>query len=214
MRPLLLIHIPKTAGTAIINSSAFQNRWRGAAWGDANNEIELDFNPDENLSFGHVDINEVKKRNIITDEQWNNYYKFCFVRNPWDRAVSLYEYRKTCPWDSRPDMSFGSFIFNLHNVKKIGFYNEKGLSQCRPQADWIPKDIDYIGKLETIHSDVERIRQISRGYINPPKKENITRSRKNKHYREYFPNDSVGKYLREEVEEVYKEDIERFNYTF
>ena len=208
MRPILLIHIPKNAGTSIINSSKFQERWRQ----HPSMEVELDYDSNKNLCFGHIDTNEIRKRNLISDEDWNNYYKICFVRNPWDRAVSLYEYMKSAR--GNPDISFTSFVFNLNEFEKIGFYNEKGFSQARPQVDWIPSDIDYIGKVETIHSDIERIQQITQGYIPHPKKENVTQSRENKDYREYFPDNQAGKFLKEAVTEFYQEDIKRFNYTF
>jgi hypothetical protein len=38
--------------------------------------------------YSHSSALEIKK--IIGDEIWNNYYKFCFERNPWDRAISYY----------------------------------------------------------------------------------------------------------------------------
>ena len=209
MKPILLIHIPKTAGTAIIKSFSYQERWRNAP--HEMNDLELPFNDNENLSFGHVDIDEVRNRGLILDEQWNNYYKICFVRNPWDRAISLYEYLKK---QGNQEMSFPSFIYNLPNAEGIGYYNIKGYSQCQPQVKWIPEDIDYIGKVETIHSDIERISQIINIDIPHPEKDNITKERKSRHYHEYFPDTKIGRFLMEEVAEFYAEDIKRFNYSF
>ena len=61
----IFIHIQKTAGTSISNSL---------------------FQLDGTKSVGnpHCFVNHVK---VVNPE---NYYKFCFVRNPWDRLVSWY----------------------------------------------------------------------------------------------------------------------------
>lgn len=40
------------------------------------------------LFYNHIPAKEVK--DLIGKEKWTSYYKFCFERNPWDRAVSLY----------------------------------------------------------------------------------------------------------------------------
>ena len=42
----------------------------------------------------------------LGDEVYEKYFKFCFVRNPWDRIGSLYEYLK------REDETFENFVFN------------------------------------------------------------------------------------------------------
>ncbi|MBC8395237.1 MAG: sulfotransferase family 2 domain-containing protein [Bacteroidetes bacterium] len=209
MKPLLFIHIPKAAGTSIIKSLGCQERWRNAS--HEMHDIDLPIDDNENLSFGHVDINEVRSRSLISDTQWNKYYKFCFVRNPWDRAVSLYEYIKK---QGNQYMSFNSFVFNLPNTESVGFYNVNKFSQCQPQVKWIPEDIDYIGKVETIHSDIERISQILNTEITHPKKNNVTKERGSKHYHDYFPDTKEGQFLKDEVADFYSEDIKRFNYTF
>jgi len=36
----------------------------------------------------HYRAKEEKK--ILQENVWNDFFKFCFVRNPWDRQVSLY----------------------------------------------------------------------------------------------------------------------------
>ena len=33
-------------------------------------------------------------REIVGQEVWANYYKFCFERNPWDKVLSYYNWRK------------------------------------------------------------------------------------------------------------------------
>ena len=36
-----------------------------------------------------------KIKSFITEEQWNDYFKFCFERNPWDKMVSHYYWKKS-----------------------------------------------------------------------------------------------------------------------
>ncbi len=67
----------------------------------------------------HSSAREIRK--IIGEEIWNDYYKFCFERNPWDRVISLYYwYHKT-----RPLTSISDFLDSgiPQRLKKRGFEN-------------------------------------------------------------------------------------------
>ena len=45
-----------------------------------------------------------------------NYFKFCFVRNPWDRILSFYLFKKHNAVNKIPeDMSFEHFLFSNSN---------------------------------------------------------------------------------------------------
>ena len=41
--------------------------------------------------YNHMSAKEVKE--LIGNDIWDNYYKFCFERNPWDRVISEYYWR-------------------------------------------------------------------------------------------------------------------------
>lgn len=205
MRPFLFIHIPKTAGTSIWRAFNMQPRFRND---QVAKDVEAGYDPEKDVSFGHNDINQVVKRGVLPKDDWHNYYKFCFVRNPWDRIVSLYEYLK------REDETFENFVFNLENYEEIGYFNVRGRSQARPQCDWIPRDIDYIGKVETIDSDIERICQITERELPKVKRQNVTPNRGSRHYKEYFEEKSTKLILKDQVEYFYKKDFKRFGYTY
>lgn len=59
-------------------------------------------------------------KNIVGDEIWNSYFKFCFDRNPWDKTISKYF------WDQR-DKNFHGIgfdeYFQTDSFRKMTHYN-------------------------------------------------------------------------------------------
>ena len=70
------------------------------------------------LFYNHMPAREAKE--ILGEEVWNNYFKFCFERNPWDRVISMYYWKnKRNKWNN-----ISEFINkkNLKPLKKKGYY--------------------------------------------------------------------------------------------
>ena len=62
----IFFHIPKTAGLSL-SAALFGNR-----------------------GLGHIDVRTA--RILFGERRFSSFFKFCFVRNPWDRLVSAYHY--------------------------------------------------------------------------------------------------------------------------
>jgi len=97
---------------------------------DEKARIDLGYRGAQNFKstpyYNHVSARSV--RDLLGVNIWNNYYKFCFERNPWDKVISWYYWEI----NNGNNMSFSDFISSYHfaNVGGPGGYDlytdEKG----------------------------------------------------------------------------------------
>ena len=96
--------------------------------------------------YGHMPARKI--RALIGDEIWNEYYKFCFERNPWDRVISLYYWR--CKSLPRPTLSEFMASGDLKRLKQKGhdLYSLDGQVA-----------VDKVCRFEDIPAELEGIRE-------------------------------------------------------
>lgn len=135
----------------------------------------------------------------------DQYTKFTFVRNPWDRMVSNWKMFTTQParieqLRSMTGNDLGKFDDFVHFA--IGMSNH----HWQPQSMFTPEELDFIGKLETFDDDMNRLRELIGEAPLNLKKQNTTQR---KRYQEYYSSSLV-----DVVADFYKEDIEKFGFSF
>jgi hypothetical protein len=163
---------------------------------------------ERNASLGsadHATANEWVKQ--IGEDEWDQYFKFGFSRNPWDRCVSNYLYLRNNVKKIRMN-TFKKFIDTLEKkssrIPDITAYS---------QVDFfIYKDrpIDFIGRFENYQEDFEKLKTI----LNLPNDLELPHLNKSKgvtqKYVKFYDNQS----LIDRVARIYKKDIEYFGYEF
>lgn len=198
----IFIHIQKTAGTSIV-------------------EYLKKFADCQSV-LGTHDF-AMAGRQYFGDEVWNSYFKFAFVRNPWDRLVSWYsmissplndkEAEKIKLWKyvRRNSSNFEEFVYNCTGEiddidgKKSFLYN---------QLDYLSDGsgrliVDFVGKYETLQSDFQFIcEKIKVPYL-PEKIPHVKHHSSREDYAGYYKED-----LKEYVRQRYLRDINFFNYRF
>jgi Sulfotransferase family len=148
---------------------------------------------------------------------YDRYFRFSFVRNPWDRVRSCYEDKIRFANDlgklsllSRygalaPGMRFDQFVEWLASPD--------GADQCADRH-WISQhcllpDGYHIGKLETVSEDMNRFFEfLGVGAVVVPVR-NRAKARQHDDYRSYYSDRT-----RELIGERYAEDVHRYGYTF
>jgi len=182
--PYIFIHINKTAGTSIGNAIGLPVKH-------------------------HQTAKEVIAS--IGRDKWNAAYKFTLVRNPWDKVVSHYEYRRKRNKTevATRGISFAEWVNKTYGPEKDPFYynNPKAF---QPQVEWLKNDegkidIDFIGKFETINEDYGKIKSAIGLEAELPH----LNASKRKGYQSYYDAET-----REIVANWFREDIEAFGYTF
>ncbi len=153
----------------------------------------------------------------FTKRQFTSYFKFTFVRNPWDRLLSAYLFLKKGGRNEQDKKwalrylnkydSFDDFVTNWVNEDNIHL----GL-HFRPQCEFVcskngTPEVDFIGYFENIDNDFEYIKNKIGGGTELAF--NNKTSDKKKDYCQYY-NDKTRKI----VESIYRKDIEIFGYNF
>ena len=187
---VIFIHIPKTAGTSILSVLAGKGK------------IRRDHTPWNVYSS-------------INRWRFARYFKFTFVRNPYDRAVSTYEYLAK-GGNGMDDMVFKTY-FEEHGIDFDRFVLEyldcdKLLQHelFRPQYVYIYDfhenlKVDYVGRFETIEKDYAALSEKIGLAQELPKKNMSNRSRS---YREYYKNPKVAA----RILELYGKDFDLLGY--
>ena len=138
--------------------------------------------------------------------QYKNYFKFSFVRNPWDRVVSWYSFSKNAksPKRNTSGISFKEFLLDPA-LRRIVWaapiqFQYKFTENC-----------DFIGKTENLQEDFDIIcDKIGIPQQKLPHKEHWSQNKsKHKHYTKYYDDET-----REIVAKKYAKDIEYFGYKF
>lgn len=207
----LFIHIPKCAGrsmTAVLRQlgrKPFARVKDGA-------KTEGFIWKSGSITCAHLDIPKMREEGYFDDEWFRNTFKFTFVRNPWERFLSLYFYESQGGfseyYEGPAKPSFSDFT---------KFWYERGVSDLPspqnrftgvvPQVRYIFPELNFIGRVDCMKHDWHYIEHA----LGIPKKIKLPRINvtKHSHYSDYY-NEETKKM----VGELYAEDIERLGYTF
>jgi hypothetical protein len=226
--------IPKTGGysiyEALVKHGCIRERWLSPF---------VPFTNEGLATFGHVDMRECLARGVVSQDYFDRAFKFCFVRNPWDRLVSLYFYKRY-----NEQTSFDDFVHRIQRafaarrtlcgraaarsqicqrllarfratepyilVPPIGPFNSLRLSQANVQADWVT---DSSGNL--VVDFVGKFENLSAGIETVFERlgidEELGHKNKTQHksYRTYYTTETRGI-----VGQLYRRDVELFGYAF
>ena len=203
-KKFIFIHNYKVAGTNIENAlTPYSNKtfWKSGF----RDQLKFLFNsyPSIYSSDFQSHITAAELKNSIPEEMFSSYFKFGFVRDPWDWQVSLYCYILKMKEHHQHKMvkkmkCFDEFIEWRANddlfLQKQFFYSPDG--ECL---------MDYIGKFETVNASMRKLFDMFSLDIAMP---HLNKSRDEAGYLHFYTPYSIDL-----VAEAYREDLETFGYT-
>jgi chondroitin 4-sulfotransferase 11 len=183
----IFVHINKTGGTS----------------------IEKVFAPDadqQDVEYKHATVAFYKQ---TFPDQFRTYFKFAFVRNPWDWLVSRYHWTKD--HQRLFDYSFDEFLRRLEKRTRL---SEAALwledEALKPQLDRMTIGgaiaTDFVGRFENLQSDFDLV--CSRLRIEPRTLQQVNKTN-HARYADYYSHEN-----RKVVEQLYATDIATFGYRF
>lgn len=154
------------------------------------------------IRHGHISLAQI--RPFIGEEAFGSYFKFAFVRNPFDRFVSY------CAFMTRANDAFGrnprgvmhEILFKMRPVQHILFV---------PQHTFVTDEhgqmlADAVGRVEDMQASYDSV--CNRIGIPSRPLEQVNSSRRGS-YRDYYDQQLV-----DGVADLYRRDLELFGYEF
>ena len=203
----IFIHVPKTGGTSIKHALIDRGLLDGKPDWRISKEDAKKYGLDEKrikVWVGHLTAREQKK--IVGEEIWNSYFKFAFVRNPWERTLAAYKYmlQNTGFWRAHPLKFLCARVLSFKlwvQLKKRVLRQNKFLSD--KEGNLL---VDFVGRFENLQEDFNKA--CDRIGVTRTELPHVNKS-EHKHYSCYY-----DKATRDVVEKIGKEDNKMFGYTF
>jgi len=196
----VFIWIPKTAGTSLANvferRGVFRRLGREGLWGRIPEEERADWNA---ANWQHISAIDVRR--VIGEERFENCFRFAFVRHPYDRVVSFYEYSRAARLDPKsvqyglPDP--GGFEDWLEREPPLGQLHYVADEQGRLM-------VDFVAKYESLQRDLLTL--CWKLKIWPARVPKLNSS-KRRHYSSY-----LTPAIRKTVDRLYGAELEAFGY--
>jgi hypothetical protein len=133
-------------------------------------------------------------RDYVGGDIWNSYYKFCFERNPWDKAVSLYYWRNK----TEPRPHFEDFI--RQSLSEFSLYSIDGKIA-----------VDHVYRFEEVGAAMQKLAD-RLGLPEVPtlsRTKNKTNKNMKGHYKSFY-DESTRDYISRE----YSREIDLMGYEF
>jgi hypothetical protein len=212
----IFVSVPKTASTSIRDClKDYADVWYH---GDKENCIIYEPVNSKLIAkvFEHSRLSDVKE--LLKP---NKYLSFCFVRNPFDIALSNYLFFQESIkfWDKDPKEKklfidvYNAYVETLSGTSTFTEWIKKKknegwleIYEWETEQFYWTTGVDFIGKFENLQNDFDIICD----KIGIPKQKLPHKNKtKHKHYTEYYDDET-----REIVAEKYAKDIEYFGYEF
>lgn len=172
--------------------------------------------PSSSHWYDHPSLNEIKQEHKVQ-------FSFTVVRNPWDRAVSMYHHAMNIAVNGisgqdyiqqvllnsnqgyfRNSISFEQFVQDFHWLAiPKGFYRtDRPMSTT--QVDYT-QGVDLVLKQETLEQDFKAIQHMCNNYMPLP----VLNTTEHAHYSTYY-----NPTTRATIEKLFAADIEQWQYQF
>lgn len=189
----IFVHIPKAAGSSV----------------------------SETLFGEPVGHRPIRRHRLYSPHLSDKYFKFTFVRNPWDRLYSAYHYfnvrvgsvaHRDHRWASyylRGIGSFEQFVSRLDDPEYA--LKVKSYDHFRDQVDWVVDShnnklvMDFVGRFESLNRDFNYVKSQLGSDVDLPHR----RKGPDGFYRKEYSKDMI-----DIVARLYKRDILSFGYDF
>ena len=197
----IFVHVPKTGGTSIERTI---QKYGTCLQGKRNFD---------SIYYKHITANSLK---ILLGDEFDTYFKFTVVRNPWDWIVSNYEYNRGVhrPYsisDSDSDKQKDFSSLNLENMS-FDVWLDWWVETFHPSQIQLLVDCDgklltdKVIKFESLQEDFNMVcKKIN---IKPSKLPHKIKSNR-RPYEEYYNSESKAL-----VQRAFSADIEAFDYHF
>jgi hypothetical protein len=198
----IFVHIPKSGGTSIEDvlwpgARAESDLWMGS--------IDAYHNKYQTGGLQHLLARQIRQE--VGVEKFSRCFRFSFVRNPWDKAVSQYAYMR-----ERDDLrAFIGMNEDDSFARYLALIQKRQHVQWMPQIDFLTDEhenilVHFIGRFERLAEDAQTV--FARLGVQCDRMPHRLRSRRS-HYWECY-NDETRKL----ISRLYGSDIDTFSYVF